>query len=167
MAVQFRRDELSEFGSQTEQTVVWEADASTRIASTGRAIVAGLWFAIPGAVGLCFGLGLMRRALLAAEVLSKDNDYWRETWLPFLLFCFYGMVLGAGIAWRVTSTVSLGGAATWLATGANIAMVLLVGVCASSWAVFPDAVPSTCWIALGLLSGAALAGVYFLSIWND
>jgi hypothetical protein len=167
MPVQFRRDELQAPNNDVQQTVVWEADAPTRIGSAARAIVAGLWVSIPGAVGLCFGLSLMRRALLAAEVLSKDNDFWRETWLPFLLFCFYGAILGAGIAWRVTSTVSLGGLAVWLATGANIALVVLVGACASLLVVFTGAVPSTCWIGLALVAGAAVAGVHALNAWND
>jgi hypothetical protein len=167
MVVQFRRDELPATKDDLQQTVIWEADASTRISSAARAVVAGLWVSIPGAVGLCFGLSLMKRALLAAAVLSKDNDYWRETWLPFLLFCFYGALLGAGVAWRVTSTVSLGRVAAWLATGANLALVVLIAACASSWAIFPGNVPSTCWIGLILLAGAALAGVHALNAWTD
>jgi hypothetical protein len=167
MPVTFRRDELPAADSDVQQTVVWEADASARLGGVARAIRAGLWFSVPGAFGLCFGLKLMKRALLAAEVLSKDNDFWRETWLPFLLFCFYGAALGAGIAWRATSSVSLGGLATWLSTGANIALVVLVGACASSWVIFPNTVPSTCWIGLTLLGLSAIGGVYALNAWND
>lgn len=167
MPVQFRRDELPADDNDVRQSVVWEANESTRLGDVVRAVCAGLWVSIPGAVGLCLGLNLMKRSLLAAEMLSKDNDCWRETWIPMLLFCFYGGLLGAGIAWRVTSAVSLGGLAIWLAAGANLVLVLLAGICVSTWFVFSGSVPSTCWIGLGLLAGAAIVGVHAVNAWND
>ncbi|HPD29644.1 MAG TPA: hypothetical protein PLL20_06595 [Phycisphaerae bacterium] len=167
MPVQFRRDELPADDNDVRQRVVWEANGSTKVGDVARAVYAGLWVSVPGAVGLCLGLNLIKRALLAAEVLSKDNDYWRETWIPMLLFCFYGGLLGAGIAWRVTSAVSLGGPAIWLAAGASLILVLLAGIGASTWFVFPGNVPSTCWIGLGLLVGAAVVGVHAVNAWND
>lgn len=167
MPVQFRRDELPASDDDTQQTVVWKTDTSARFGYAAKAVCSGLWISIPGAAGLYLGLSLMKRVLLAAEALSKDNEYWRETWLPLLLFCFYGAILGAGITWRITSTVSLDELTAWLAAGTNIVLLLLVGVCSASLVTFENAVPFTCWTALALLGGAAVAGVYAVNAWND
>lgn len=167
MPVQFRRDELPGSDEDPGSQVVWQTDAGARLGGLVRGLGAGLWFSIPGAVGLWLGLTLMRRSLVASASLTGDSDFWREIWWSLLLFCFYGAVLGGGIAWRVSSAASLGGLATWLAAGANLTLVLLVGAFASRCVLFSGPVPSTCWMGLALLAAAALAGVRFFNAWSD
>ena len=147
--------------------MVWDSDAGSRLSGLVRASLAGLWISIPGAIGLWLGLQWMKPALKAAATLSRDNDYWRETWMPMLLFCFYGLALGGAVTWRVTSTSSLGGIGTWLAAGSNVLLVVLAGILLSAWCLFSGNVPSTCWIGMGLLGGSAVAGIYLLGLWND
>lgn len=167
MPVLFRPDELRDCSQEPDTQVVWDSQAGTRLTGLIRAFCGGLWVSAPGAVGLWFGLRLMKPALKAAAVLSGEADYWRKTWIPMLLFCLYGLILGGAIAWRVTSAASLGGAATWLVGGAHVLLVVLTGILVSTSGLFAGNVPSTCWIGIGLLAGSAVAGIYLLGLWND
>jgi hypothetical protein len=167
MPVQFRRDELLAAGEEPAGNVVWEAQTGSRFAGLGRGLCSALWVSIPGAAGLWCGLALMKPTLEAAAALSSDSGFWRETGLSLLLFCFYGVVLGGATAWRVTSTASLAGLATWLAAGGNVLLVALTGVIVSRFCFTPGDVPWTCWFGLGGLTGSAFLGIWLFNAWND
>jgi hypothetical protein len=167
MPVHFRRDELPASAEESAGQVVWKAQAGPRFAGLGRAFRCGLWVSIPGAIGLCFGLDLMKPALKAAAALSDDTGFWREMGWSLLLFGLYGAVLGAAIAWRVTSASGVGGVGAWVVAGGNLILVGLTAIVASQAVIFAGNVPFTCWTGLGLLAVGAVVGVYLTSLWYD
>jgi hypothetical protein len=122
---------------------------------------------VPAAALLVAGLHSLRRTLLAADKLMyPGSPHWWESVTPAVLFGLIGLGFGALTAWRTSAAASLGGLATWLIAGANLAVFGAAGAAAAPF-VFPSGIPGTCWISLASMMVCAVASLYLTLAWLD
>lgn len=154
MPVIFRPDEEDE-----PSITAGEASGDLAVLREGlpmAARAAAVWVLIATPL-LAGALYALRKPILAADrLLHGDGDYWSEMWMPAVLLAFFGAILGALTAWRVSARASIGGGGVCLISGLGGAIVFLAGAAAAAQ-FFDGPTPAMCWMSLGAMLTAWVA----------
>jgi len=118
--------------------------------------------ATAGLLGALRGLGPSLRA--ADQLMYVSSPHWSDSIMPLVLFAFYGLVVGAGLAAILSLRTGLSGPGVWLSAGVGIAVVIAIAALAAP-ALFPSAVPRTCWVALACVAVAAAGAIWLVTAW--
>ncbi len=121
---------------------------------------------VPFALLMLGALYAMRSTLTASSELLRNGDDWIQALIPSTLYMMLGLGFGALTAWRIGEAAGISGMTAWLVVMAAAVDIVIVGGLGAIF-IFPDAIPLTCWLSLGVFLAAAGFATSYFTFWSQ